>query len=282
MPDIVITYNGSNIKEISSSGTKTIYTKGMFCSDDIGISYLKPPTELITIESNSWKKDENDILVMNGATYLGINPVKIATYAPVTTYLSSTDFSTWTPSTTAFVLDSGGATAGTAVLNLANYNYCIVWITKQIFAYNGSSTNVLKVNKQNHSILQSIYKSPSNLVNLSAKNYNANRCTNLTSVGLVDYYNSSGTHVHAYSNNLGIYPSSTVATFSNSTSDNPTLTIKTPSFRIVCHNSYLSTTNASNIDASNTYFKYWGELWQVDKDSAMLGMYKNIIDAYNS
>lgn len=65
MPDIVITYNGSNIKEISSSGTKTIYTKGTYCKDDIDISYLKPPTELVTIESNSWSKDANDILEMD-------------------------------------------------------------------------------------------------------------------------------------------------------------------------------------------------------------------------
>lgn len=214
-------------------------------------------------------------------SYLGTNPVKIADYAAVTTYLSNTAFTTWTPSTTALVIDSGGTTAGTAVLDLDNYNYCIVWTSVEVFAYNSSATNKTKVIKQSHCIQQSIYKSPSNLANLTAKNYNSNKCTNLTSAGVIDYYDSSGTHTMTYTLNTGIYPTSTAATFSNSTSDTPTMTIKTPSFRIVCSTSYLSTANAGNIDASNTYFKYWGELWRVDKDSAMLGMYKNIVNAYN-
>ena len=214
-------------------------------------------------------------------SYLGTNPVKIADYAAVTTYLSNTAFTTWTPSTTALVIDSGGSTAGTAVLDLDNYNYCIVWTSVEVFAYNSSATNKTKIIKQSHCIQQSIYKVPSNLANLTAKSYNSNKCTNLTSAGVIDHYNSSGTHTMTYTLNTGIYPTATAATFSNSTSDTPTMTIKTPSFRIVCSTSYLSTANAGNIDASNTYFKYWGELWRVDKDSAMLGMYKNIVNAYN-
>ena len=214
-------------------------------------------------------------------SYLGANPVKIATYAPVTTYLKDTAFTTWTPSTTALTL-STTANVGTAVLDLANYDYCIVWTTEEVFAYNGSETNTSRILKQNHSICQSIYKNPGGLTTLAAKNYNTNRCTNLFSNGLIDFYNQNSVHTLSYTVSVGIYPTSTAATFSNSSSDTPTMTVKTPVFKIACNSSYLSTANAGNIDANNTYFKYWGELWRVDKDSTMLGMYKNIIDAYNA
>lgn len=213
-------------------------------------------------------------------SYLGTNPVKIADYSEVTTYLSSTQFSTWTPSTTAFNLVTGDS-VGTAALDLTNYDYCIVWTTQIVFAYNNSATNVSRIVKQNQSLQQCIYKSPSNLTFLASKNYNGNKCTTLFTSGLVDYYNKSGSHTLAYTTSVGIYPYAVAATFSNSTSNTPTLTVKSPTIRIVCNDTYLNTANAGNIDASNTYFKYWGELWRVDKDSAMLGMYKNIINAYN-
>lgn len=260
MADITISYNGSTISEISASETKTLYTKGKWCEDDIDVVYVKPVTP---------------------TSYLGTNPVKIADYTGEKVYLSSTVFTTWTPSKTALVL-STTANAGTAVLDLANYNYYIVWTSESVFSYNASATNTSRTVKQSHSICQGIYKSPSGLTALYQKNYNANRCTTLFTGGLIDFYNASSTHTMTYTVSTALYPSATAATFSNSTSDTPTLTVKTPVFRIVCNDTYLSTASAGNIDASNTYYKYWGELWRVDKDSTMLGMYKNIIDAYNT
>lgn len=289
---------GSTTSQLSTQGAATItpttssqtavasgkYTTGAITVDPIPSQYIIP-TGTVSITSNGTKDvsqyaSASVAVPATPTSYLGTNPVKIADYPAVTTYLSNTAFTTWAPSTKALVLDSG-ANVGTAVLDLANYNYCIVWTTKSVFAYNSSATNKAKIVSQSHSINQTIYKSPNNLTNLGAKNYNANRCTNLVVVGLVDYYNSSSSHTLTYSNNLGIYPTSTAATFSNSTSNTPTMTIKSPSFRIVCNASYLSTENAGNIDASNTYFQYWGELWRVDKDSTLLGMYANIINAYN-
>ena len=288
----------TNSYQLPTQGTTTItpttssqtavaagkFTTGAITVDPIPSQYIIP-TGTVNIVSNgtvdvSQYASASVAVPATNTSYLGTNPVKLADYTGEKVYLSSTAFTTWTPSTTALVL-STTANAGTAVLDLANYNYYIVWTTESVFAYNASATNTSRTIKQSHSICQSIYKSPNSLANLSSKNYNANRCANLTSVGLIDYYNASSAHTLSYTLNTAIYPTATAATFSNSTSDTPTLTVKTPVFRIVCNDTYLSTANAGNIDASNTYFKYWGELWRVDKDSAMLGMYKNIINAYN-
>ena len=42
MPDIDISYKGSSIAQMSASGTKTLNTKNLICTDDITIQYTRP------------------------------------------------------------------------------------------------------------------------------------------------------------------------------------------------------------------------------------------------
>lgn len=42
MPDITISYNGSDIATLSTSGSKTLETAGKYCEDDITITYISP------------------------------------------------------------------------------------------------------------------------------------------------------------------------------------------------------------------------------------------------
>ena len=44
MADINVTYKGGTIKQISASGTTTLGTSGKWCEDDIGITYVRPPS----------------------------------------------------------------------------------------------------------------------------------------------------------------------------------------------------------------------------------------------
>lgn len=258
--DLTISYKNNVIATVDTSETKILETAGKYCEDNIVINYTKPTFS---------------------ASYIGVNPVKIADYAGETVALSSTPFATWTPSTTALVLQNG-KNAGTASLDLANYNYVIMWFADTRFSYDGSQTNKALMLHQCHCIRQDIYKTPGTMDNLTNNKYNYNRCTTLFGSGLFDYYNISGNRTITYALNAAVYPTATLATFSNSTSNTPTLTIRTPSFRIVCNNSYLTAANASHIDSSNSTFKYWGELWRVDKDSVVLGMYRSTINIHNS
>lgn len=56
MADIEISYNGENIAELSASGEKCIKTGGMYCPDDIDITYSKPA---VPVPSGSVNITEN-------------------------------------------------------------------------------------------------------------------------------------------------------------------------------------------------------------------------------
>lgn len=42
MADVTLTYNGSDILELSDSGSATLKTGGKYCEDDIAVEYVKP------------------------------------------------------------------------------------------------------------------------------------------------------------------------------------------------------------------------------------------------
>ena len=42
MPDITVSYEGNTIATMSASGTKTFYTAGKYCDDDITLTYVSP------------------------------------------------------------------------------------------------------------------------------------------------------------------------------------------------------------------------------------------------
>lgn len=252
--------------------------------DPIPSQYIVP-TGTVSITSNgtvdvTQYSSANVNVPAISASYLGTNPVKIADYATQTVALSNTNFATWTPSTTATDIYAS-SNAGTAVLDTSNYDYEIIWFFDIGFVYDGTESGA-RIRRQCLSIRQSIYKSPNKLTDLSNKNYNYNRCATLFTVGLVDYYNSSNSLALSYTSSVGIVPSAISCTYSSNTSNTPTATIKTPKIRAVCHNTYLTTTNCAKIDKVNTKFTLRGELWRVDKDSVMQGMYRNIVELYNS
>ncbi len=260
------------------------FTTGAITVDPIPSQYIVP-TGTVSITSNGTvdvtQYASASVNVPSVTTsYLGTNPVKIADYATQTVALSNTNFATWTPSTTATDIYAS-SNAGTAVLDTSNYDYEIIWFFDIGFVYDGTESGA-RIRRQCLSIRQSIYKSPSNLTYLSNKDYNYNRCATLFTSGLVDYYNSSNALALSYTLSVGIFPSATACTYSSNTSNTPTVTIKTPKIRAVCHNTFLTTTNCAKIDKANTKFTLRGELWRVDKDSAMQGMYRNIVELYNS
>ena len=261
MSDITIEYKGNTIATMDASGIKTLETEGKYCEDDITVSYMKPASDTYS--------------------YLGKNPVKMADYPAQTVALEDTDFATWTPSTT-YATIYASSNAGTAVLDLVIYDYILVWFFDIEYKYDGTESSAAKALRTCQCMQQAIYKNPNGLTALSTQNFNGNYCTTLFTAGLIDCYNASSARKLTYTLSVAAYLNATAATFSSSTSNTPTLTVKTPSIRFVCNNSYLTAANCAKIDKANTKFTLRGELWRVDKDSTMQGMYRNIVELYNS
>ncbi len=225
-----------------------------------------------------------DQIVVNPApawNWLGANPVKVMDIAETETSLSATGFNTWTPSTTATTIVNS-SDAGSLELDMENYDYVILWFLDSSIAYNGTEENKSKIIRQVQCMRSEIYKSPSGLNALTQQNYDYNRCASMFISALVSYYNSSGANTMAYVQSVGISLAFVASTFSDNTSDTPTVTVKTPNIRAQCNATYWSTANAGKVDKANSKFKLRGEVWRVDKRGVLGEMYKNIVDMYNA
>lgn len=195
--------------------------------------------------------------------------------------LSSTGYNSWTPSTTAASIvatQSLTAFAG----DLANYEYCVRWLFDADIKYNSGTTQKAIILREVEEVWQVIAKRPSSLANIGANNFNGNNCSTYFTAALMDYYNTSGTRTFTWSASYGLYLSMTAATFSNSTSDTPNITIKTPAIYARCSNTYFSTARAADVDKANSKMAIKGELYRVKKDSSPSRiMFGHVVDLYN-
>lgn len=194
--------------------------------------------------------------------------------------LADTTFPSWTASTTAKAVKAT-VTAGTFAADLVNYEYLLRWRYSFEAQYNSGATLKVMPWKECAELWQVIMKRPNSLANIGADNFNGNACITYFSAPLLVYYNSSGSLTYTFLASYGIYPSVTAATFSNATSNTPTVTIKTPTINARCSTTYFATARKAEIDtASVCYLK--GELYRIKKGGAARSMYDNLIDIYNN
>lgn len=195
--------------------------------------------------------------------------------------LDDTPYASWTPSTTALVLVASENKTARAI-NTGDYDYYIRWRFTADIAYNAGATMKAAPIRQASEVCQAIIKRPSTLTNLQIPTFTGNGCVTFITAPIMDYYNSSGTHTLTYSASYGFYVSVVAATFSNSTSDTPNLTIKTPSISVKCNSSYFATARGAEVDQKNSVIKLKGELWRMKRGNAVEAMYQNAVDLYNN
>ena len=125
---------------------------------------------------------------------------------------------------------------------------------------------------------QHIRKYPNSLANIRAGNWNGNNCTTYFTVPFMRYWNTSGSLTYTHSISYGIYPAVTAATFSSSTSNTPTMTIKTPSISARCNSTYFATARAAEVDQANTFIHRVGKLYRVAIPNASREMYADFYE----
>lgn len=193
--------------------------------------------------------------------------------------LSTTTFDTWTPSTTAKAVKAT-ANLTTFSADLANYEYIIKWETQADVAYDSGTTMNTCPIRQVACLYSYIFKRPVDLTAVGNGGRTSNSTVSYTSA-LTKYYNANGALAMGWTMSYGIYPAVTNPTFSSSTSNTPTVTVKTPTWNVRCSTTYMSTTAAEAIDSANTSLQQKATLYRCKVGSFARGAYEDCITLFN-
>lgn len=278
---------------IPSEETQTIPVHGKTPTSDITIdpipcNYIDTTVETPAAAGDiaNGKQAYVDGELITGTGHLwnpwGAEAELIETYDMGTTALKDTGYNTWTPTTTATVIQ---ATANLGTINspaLDTYEYVIKTVFESDTSYASGTSLKAAVVRQIFEIVQVVHRKPSNIANMASSTDNYNYCATLYTAPFMEYYNTSGTHTVTWTGSYGIYPAATAATFSSTSSLNPTITIKAPTFNARCYKSYFSTTIAEAVDKNASSIKCKVYVYRIMKNNSTLkAMYDEIVDVYN-
>lgn len=199
----------------------------------------------------------------------------------MTDTLDNTSFATWTPSTTAKTI-LATANVGTFAADLENYEYYLVWECGCDMAYTGTPTLKAHFLFSRCYIVQEIMKRPSSFANIEIDSFNGNNCVSLYSSNFLRYYGTTtGSMTYTWAASYGIYFGASAATFSNSTSNTPTVTMKRPTLGARCSDTYFSTGNAELVDQDDSEFFMRGKLYRIRRNGTINCIYQKIVDLIN-
>lgn len=186
--------------------------------------------------------------------------------------LASTSYATWTPSTTAATIRAA-QTAGTFHADMVNYEYMLKWEYSFNAVHISGATLKSTPIYEGADLYQKIIKRPSSWANIEALNFNGNALVSAFTVPFLRYYNTSGTATYTHSISYGIYPVNGTSTFSSSTSNTPTVTIKTPSVAARCNSTYFATARGAELDQDSSKFRIVGRLYRSEVPGIIRNMY---------
>ena len=256
MADVNVAYKGRSILTMNGNATNTLLTSGKYLEGNIGITHTY--------------------------NFLGSNAELVKSYAKTTTKLSATDYNGWTPSTTAKAIVAT-STLETVNIDMANYEYAIVWRFFVQPVYGSSATNVARVVKNAQTLVQFVFRRSSNLTNIVAQNNNGNATVSPFLYAVLDYYNGSGTHTWASSASYGIYISSTAPTFGSSTATSTTMNIRKPVINARCSDTYFKTANASAVTQASTNLLLDCKLYRMKPGTCdPFNVYQNVFNTYRN
>lgn len=189
--------------------------------------------------------------------------------------LYDTLFNGWTPSTTAKDIVAS-ATAGTfAATDLDAYDYYIVWESAVEPVYTGTPTLKAHTLFAKAYQIQQICKRPSSYANIEIDNFNGNACVTVVTNNFLRYYGTTtGTVTYSWNVSYGFYFTVTAATFNNTTSNSPTVTVKTPKLSARCSTTYMSTGNTGLIDQLDSKCFIFCKIYRARKSGIFRGIYE--------
>lgn len=206
-------------------------------------------------------------------SWLGADAELINTFTLPDVLLSDTDFNTWTPSTTAKDILATRTAGSFTTQNFQDENdyYIITETIIKIITPSTATKKALPLYLVSY-IIQSINKRPSSFTNIEAGNINGNEVATILTRNFLRYYGSTeNTITYTWNASYGFYCTATAATFSSTTANNPTVTVKTPKVTARCSTTYMSTDNAALVDKQSTVIKQKCYIYKTKKENISEG-----------
>lgn len=196
--------------------------------------------------------------------FMGDNPTLIRSFLADKVYLKDTGYATWTPSTSASVIvPSADVFTFDADMLHKDYVLCIQYYVR-LFYNEGAQQRGMFLEGSSEA-WTAMYRYPSGINQLLDRNNNANGANPMVqTVNTTHYYSANGGETSVYSLAYGITCAVQMPTVSNTTTNNPTYTVKSPSINARCHDSYLTTYNAAYVDKNTSYYQLKYILYSVD------------------
>lgn len=218
---------------------------------------------------------------MNGSTdWLGADATLVKEITLPDVKLADTAFASWTPSTTSTDI-LATRTAGTfTASDTPDYDYYICWDTVIPIKYQSGAVDKARGICLSAYHVQAIIRRASSYANYQAGVTDNNiNVSVFTGGNFYRYYGATkGTIAYTTSTNYGFYGTTVTAnTISNTTSNSPTITLKTPKVTARCSTTYLSTSNAALIDQDATVIHQKCRVYRVKKASFMQGVWLEVM-----
>lgn len=215
--------------------------------------------------------------------WMGADPEHVGQVYRDKVFLKDTDFSTWTPSTTAKTIYAS-KNGNLIALDLENYEYWLVWSWQADIVLNSGATKKAQITTQRGKLFNNIYRRPYGLSNIENLVDSYNYVTAVfTSSSLTVYWNTSGSQTWTTGLPYGFYPSNVASTVSSTSSLTPNLTPKAPSFSARCNSNYMAVARAPEINQEESSIIIIGDLYRVKKGSSPGGMfYRNAFALYSN
>ena len=217
---------------------------------------------------------------MNGPlAWMGVDAEFVTTITLADVKLSATDFASWTPSSTAQDI-LATRTAGTFSATGMDVNdYIICWETVIPIVYSSGYVDKARPLYLSAFHAQTIIRRASTMANILANNANSNiNASAFTGGNFLRYYGSTqGTITYTWSTSYGFYGSVTANTLSSTTSNSPTVTLKTPKVTARCSTTYMSTGNAALIDQDKTLIKQKCYVYRIKKSGFYEGCFNYVM-----
>lgn len=244
------------------------------------------PSGTITLSANATGVDVAQYAFADVAvpwTWMGEEPTVVNSSFYFDSYLlGSTSYSGWTGSTTAKAIVASAA-AGTFVASSMNtYEYLINWQMDVAVTLKSTATKKAIPIRETANVYQLVTRRPNSLTNITNDNFNGNTVYTFFTAPYLQYWNTSGTSTYTWSNSYGFYGTVQTPTFSNSTADSPTVTIKTPIWYARCSASYFATGRVGDVDQTATTLKRTCKIYRVKKGTAPREVYEGLVDLINN